>query len=579
MNIVFSRSIRAVIFLSAMLLLSCATPEEKVRVTVPETKPPETAAAGFACEEITAKSTNSSGIEAMPFMRISFFDRMNSGLPEMVVGNKMGHVYLYRNTGDPANRPWERVPGYFADVKAGAFSSPILADLDGDGKPELVVGTGGFSSESGKILFFRNEGTEDNPAWRMMSETVLSVGKDAAVAVVDYNFDGKPGIIACNSEGKIFFFKNVSKGNNLRFIPDPSPPLRMNFGMYAVPAAKKTGDKVFLVVGNSMGKLQMLEIRKEGNGLKARQRNIGIRTKTFASPAFAGLFEKGRTDLVIADGDGLITYYENQHGDFSALRKREAVFSNRIFVGPVCAPNISCIGNKTFMVIGNMDGTLRLFEHSSSAPGLPWVEKAGHLGGIRVEGFSRGFLTEWEGKEMLVTGQGNGRIRAFVNTGGSKPVWKEQHGFFEGISIKEHSTPIIFDPDGNGRWLLISGAGDGRLHAFRIRETRRGMPVWERIDRVFDNIRADRFSSPSMVRDEKAVYLFVGQQDGRIKVFRAGAGKDIDYRNLSFREVGFLGDVRMNEHSSPTVLLDKGVFDVISGDYSGNLRHFRCKEN
>jgi hypothetical protein len=195
-----------------------------------------------------------------------------------------------------------------------------------------------------------------------------------------------------------------------------------------------------------------------------------------------------------------------------------------------------------------------------------------------VEGFSRGFLTEWEGKEMLVTGQGNGRIRAFINTGGGKPAWKEQHGFFEGINIKEHSTPVIFDPDGNGRWLLISGAGDGRLHAFRIRETRRGMPVWEKIDRVFDNIRADRFSSPSMVRDEKAVYLFVGQQDGRIKVFSAGAGKDIDYRNLSFRETGFLGEVRMNEHSSPTVRLDKGVFDIISGDYSGNLRHFLCKQ-
>ncbi len=577
---------RTALLIFALLLASCATQKEQkdsVYIPPPEKRaietpvPPVTDA--MACSEVTAKSTNRSGIESMPYMRINFIERGGSGRQDMVIGNKNGHIYLYQNMGDPAMHPWQQIFGYFGDVKAGAFSSPALADLDGDGKPELVVGTGGFSSESGKVLFFRNEGSEESPRWKRTGDPALSVGNDAAVTVVDYDFDGRPDIIVCNSEGKIFFFRNVSSGKELRFVKDSSPPIKTNFGMYAVPAAKKIGDRVVLVVGNSMGKLFMFEIRKDGKGVKARQHNIGIRAKTFASPAFASLFEKGRADLVVADGDGLITYYENPKGDFSLLRKKEAVYSSRLFAGPVCAPTISCIGDRTYLVVGNMDGTMRLFEKDDTAAGVPWKEKKGHFGVIKVEGFSRGFLALWHGKELLVTGQGSGRIRAFLNVGVKVPDWREQHNFFEGVKVREHSTPVIIDPEENGKWILVTGAGDGRIHAFRIKELKQGHPVWERVDGVFENIRADRFSSPALVKDEKAVYLFVGQQDGRIRTYRADFSGKINFSALRFRETGFVPDVLMKEHSSPFVQLNNGTFDIISGDYNGNLRHFICKNN
>ena len=108
----------------------------------------------------------------------------------------------------------------------------------------------------------------------------------------------------------------------MKFVKDASPPVKANFGMYAVPSAKKIGDRVMLVIGNSMGKLFMFEIRKNGSGLSARQFKVGISAKAFVSPAFASLLDKGRTDLVVADGDGVISYYENLKGDFSSSGKR-----------------------------------------------------------------------------------------------------------------------------------------------------------------------------------------------------------------------------------------------------------------
>jgi hypothetical protein len=72
--------------------------------------------------------------------------------------------------------------------------------------------------------------------------------------------------------------------------------------------------------------------------------------------------------------------------------------------------------------------------------------------------------------------------------------------------------PVIFDAEGNGKWTLISGSGSGRLYAFGIKDIRQGLPVWVRLDGVFDGIRVDGFSTPSIVRDDKAVYMFVGQR-------------------------------------------------------------------
>ncbi len=595
MKKVVPRFLKATILFFAIILSSCATDKETVYIPPPEKKmlPEKPLPEVFyrpevkpipptekPCKEDTATSINRSGIENMPFMRINFIDIDGDGIQDMIVGNKNGYVYRYNNSGEPLVRPWRQNSGYFEGVKAGAFSSPALADLDGDGKIELIVGTGGFSSDSGKIFFFRNDGSVTNPSWKRINDLSISIGNDAAVTVADYDFDGKPDIIACNSEGKMFFFKNVSSGRDLKFVKDINPPVKANFGMYAVPAAKRIGDKVVLIIGNSMGKLVMFDIKKNGNGLVARQSKIGVKTKTFASPAFASLFDKGRIDLVVADGDGVLSYYENAKGDFTSLRKNEDLFNNRIFAGPVCTPTVSCIGSKTYMVIGNMDGTLRLFEHDNAARGIPWIERPGYFSGIKVQGFSRGILTSWDGMSMLVTGQGNGNVRAFINTDKNKPAWKEKTRFFQGVNIKEHSTPVAFDLNGDGRWQLISGAADGRVYAYRIKEMKKGLPVWERIEGGLNDVKVNGFSAPTVVKDDQAVYLFVGQQDGRIGTFKADiGGAPLDYGSLRFQETDLLSNVRMNEHSSPFVSLNNGVFDIISGDYNGNLRHFLCKKS
>jgi len=546
----------------------------------PPVKPQRKGPASLQCTEDTHENFNRSGIDAIPFIRVSFFDTEGTGVKDMIAGSKDGFVYLYKNLGDPQVRRWRMSEGYFAGIKVGAFSSPAMGDLDGDGEAELVVGTGGFSSDSGRILFFRNVGSKNAPQWKKVEGVDLKIGNDAAVTVVDYNFDGKPDIIATNSSGKLFFFKNVSVPGKIKFVQEKL--LDRSFGMYAVPAAIKVNDVVFLTVGNSLGNISLFELRKNGAGVSIKESRTKPSAGRFVSPSFADLLKKDRFDLIVADGDGVLSYFENRNYDFSVLEKNQDIFSNRIFAGPACAPTVCTLGEQVVLVVGNMDGTLKLYEYQQTGEGLPWVERKDYLKGIKVSGFSRGIITQWEGKEVLVVGQSNGDIRAFMNVGSdSLPHWREEKRFFQGIRIKEHTTPSIFDFGRDGKWQLIIGAADGRLYAYRVREIKDHLPVWEKIEGAFDGVKVEGFSAPTLARDGNTLYLFVGQEDGRIRTYTSElkdeeGNRSTAYSNVTFTEKDYLKDIRMHNHSSPSIRVKDDMIEMVSGDYDGNIRHFRC---
>jgi hypothetical protein len=131
-NRVTFRFLSLLILSSVIVLASCATQKETVSIPPEKIMPPVSRPAEIVpppevarpaipkeipCEEDTARSINRSGIETMPFMRISFFDIEGRGLQDMIVGGKHGYVYLYRNVGDPVEHSWQRRPSYFDECR------------------------------------------------------------------------------------------------------------------------------------------------------------------------------------------------------------------------------------------------------------------------------------------------------------------------------------------------------------------------------------------------------------------------------------------------------------------------------
>ncbi len=113
-------------------------------------------------------------------------------------------------------------------------------------------------------------------------------------------------------------------------------------------------------------------------------------------------------------------------------------------------------------------------------------------------------------------------IRAFLNTGGTdRPFWSEEKQFFRGVPKIMHAAPAVFDIDGDGKWELIVGGSDGHVNGFRYETGDDRKPGWKKIEKIFDYAEVARFATPSLARGKDKTYLFVGQQDGKIRVFTA----------------------------------------------------------
>lgn len=563
---------------------SCAIKEIPPSVEAPPGPPPLTLSEPpvprryktvLNCSDNTNVFFNRCGIEALPFIRTVFFDMDGDGLQEMIAGNKDGSLRLYRNHGTMTDPAWCVVDRYFDGIAAGAFLVPAVGDIDHDGKPEIVVGTGGFSSDSGRVLFYKNIATSIRPVWEKMTMPEIRVGNDATPALFDADDDGDLDIIVGNSAGRLFLFRNTIKNEMRYFEKDGSYFKGISLGMYAVPAASSYGSRDVIIAGNSLGKLYLLErIGGEKSDWKKSQLHLSV--SCFASPTFVGNADQDGKDMVVSDCDGRLYYFGNRDG-YRKWEELPLFFTERILPGPVSAPAVTEIDGKSYMVVGNIYGELKLFEYVQSSKGLPWIEKYGVFGDIKLPGFSRGVLTFWEGRHLLITGQQNGLLKAFRNDNNleASSSWTELKGFFDSIPACMHAAPYVFDIDGDGKWELIVGGAEGDVRGFRYEYGEDGNPVWKEIDEMFKYVRAGRFAAPAVFRNDERLYLLVGQQDGQIKKFMTYMTET----GPVFFEDGMLDQVRLRNHSSPSVIEKNGMIELSVGDYDGNLEHYICEKN
>ncbi|GAB4484447.1 MAG: hypothetical protein OHK006_08780 [Thermodesulfovibrionales bacterium] len=541
----------------------------------PPPPPPKKYRTVLICEEDTSDVYNRSGMEVLPFIRAVFHDFDGDGTDELVAGTKNGTLRLYRKVEQNGRPVWSYVDNYFDGIQVGAFSAPAVGDADGDGRAEIAVGTGGFSKSSGKVLFYRNVGTVSLPRWTQMESNEIDVGNDAAPSFADVDQDGRPDLIVGDSTGTLTLFRNRSRDGRLNFLRDAGYFRGMDFGMYAVPAAQAANGKLAVFVGNSMGGVTLLERRLDAEASWNRTK-LDLDIVSFAAPALMRNSRTHATDLVVADGNGQIHYFVSRNGSLRSWDNEARYFSQRLLAGAACAPSLCSIDGTSYLVVGNINGELKLFEHLPVADAVPWKERPGYFRNLRLSSFVRGVITEWNGRHLLVTGQQDGILKAFINNGTSaKPNWVEQKQFFRGVPKLLHASPAVFDLDRDGAWELIVGDVDGGVSAYRMERGDDARPLWKPLTGYFERVRAGRYASPSLAADGKRTYLFVGQQDGSVVTYLSDP---VRFGTPSFIRDGLLEEIRMRNHSSPWVVGRDGNFELSVGDYDGNLKHFVCRK-
>jgi hypothetical protein len=254
----------------------------------------ERTAAGF--ELRTTRFLN--GIDVGSESTVAFGDIDGDGDVDMLVGNRIdaaagqrARLYVFRSEGS-AREPRFRLADTL-DLAPSYHYAPVLADLTGDGRLDLLLGTWNDG-----VLFFANGGTPQRPQWGQDSaRTVrLTRGSNTTPALVDIDGDGDLDLFVGEASGTLNFYRNSGSASEPQFELVSDEFDGIDVGRRSHPAfADLDGDGDFdMVVG-----------REEGGGVVFM--NAGSRTEprfVRDDSALLPLPPLGSPVLVDLDGDG-----------------------------------------------------------------------------------------------------------------------------------------------------------------------------------------------------------------------------------------------------------------------------------
>jgi hypothetical protein len=132
-------------------------------------------------------------------------DLDNDGDMDILVGNSGGKLTYYINNGTAQSFNFQFVTNSYMGVNVGNDAAPALGDVDGDNDLDLLVG-----NRLGQMYFYRNTGSASNPVFTFVTNSYAAINtfQNSAPFIVDINGDTDPDVFCGNSKGGLYYYEN-----------------------------------------------------------------------------------------------------------------------------------------------------------------------------------------------------------------------------------------------------------------------------------------------------------------------------------------------------------------------------------
>jgi hypothetical protein len=185
----------------------------------------------------------------------AFGDLDGDGDPDLVLGTWRDAVPWYRNDGTRTEPRFVVADSALVRLTRGSHATPSLADLDGDGDLDMLVG-----EASGTVNYYRNDGSRQVPKFTLVSdewEGIMGIRRSAPRAT-DLDRDGDLDIVIGNEAGAPIVLRNRGLRTSPAFERDPGTAEWPPFSAPAFADLDGDGDDD-VVLGNAGGGLMFLE--------------------------------------------------------------------------------------------------------------------------------------------------------------------------------------------------------------------------------------------------------------------------------------------------------------------------------
>lgn len=219
-------------------------------------------------------------IEIFGSLHISAGDLDNDGDEDLVVGNRF-QLICFRNEGTSISPKLEKgrlIKTLDNQNPFSIYTKPRLADWDGDGKIDILLG-----NEDGRPTWIKNLGDDKYDIERFIIQLDPNVdfGCLSVPVVCDWDSDGDYDLLAGNSSGFVEYIENISSSAT-KFV------FRKSYKMIA-------DSKEIRILAYNSGSIQGPKEAKYG----------------YTMPTVADWDEDGDLDLLLSDIKGEHHYYKN----------------------------------------------------------------------------------------------------------------------------------------------------------------------------------------------------------------------------------------------------------------------------
>ena len=357
------------------------------------------------------------------------------------------------------------------DITTGTGAAPngvIICDIDGDSKPDLSIANSG----SNTVSVFRNISTSGSiTSGSFATKVDFTLTKPTGTLMGDIDGDGKPDLVVTNyNSSTISVFRNTSTSGSITFATKVDFATGVN--PYLVAIGDIDGDgKPDLAVTNLSSSTVSVFRNTSTSGSITFASKIDLNTGTNPHGVTIGDIDgDGMPDLIVANNGGNnVSIFRNTSTSGSILASS---FASKVDFSTGTNPHGVAIGDidgdgKPDLVVTNSGSTnVSVFRNTSSSGSITFATKVDFPSGTTPYGVAIGDI-DGDGKpDLTVTNNGGSTVSIFRNTSSSGSItFATKVDFAAGVAPFDVA---IGDVDGDGLPdLVVTNSSSSNISVLR----------------------------------------------------------------------------------------------------------------